>query len=472
MWASGQSGVCSLEGFLNDMEIKVKLLLFLFLVSLSTLLPRSGFGQYTVLQEFERLNKEFERLNKERRQQSLPQLDINDFFDIRGDDWKKKLLKELAGLGMGFDPARLIEFDLVPERWDLIDDPTTAVTWALGEWEPLPAKAVEVLEATFPDSTEEAEQFRIAALLYRYGRESGQKYLLAAARENGNADAVEILALNQEPEVWPALKARFDATPEPDFKLLRLLGLWAPEATELLSEGFRASRGSPPDYGYVLTLADHEVDAAMLKWVQQVFRERKERWKAFYAGTLIHLDPANPEPREYLIQRAQAWPTLSSTERSYVLKALVEGKNAQATVALRLMARGMINEHLTGDNLQYVSSWSLINAALLLLEVGTPRDHELVMKLAPYVFPPLTTESPRYSSTDYILMQAILNSNLPEAEKRLATLIKHPELIPYIKQQQKTQQLRRLPKAFLPTFTQNFVRTRSHWRGETIPEAG
>lgn len=397
--------------------------------------------------------KEFRRLNQERSAQGKPPLTFRDLTDLWSDAEKKRYMQKVAR-DSGF-------FLDIKKRWELIDDPTTALGWSYKELEPFPQGLLDTLERTLPLSTDSEEKVRIAALLYRYGRGLGREVLLQELPGPEGPTAASVFAQNRDPEARPPLMELFETevlAKEEREELIYALGRWAPETTALLSKGFLARRGSPAAYVQTFCAAPHQVDEATLQRLQQLYTKANGSWKADLAKTLYHVSPKYREPLAYLITQAKQWSDLPEMERSSVLKALADIDLPQTRQPLKPMVRGMVEEFLADPEAWY-TEWPVMNAALVLLEVGENKDKQLVIEM---LRRRAERERPPYSRTVSVLLRAIAESELPQAEEALQAIV-GDKVLSLLHRFQETQELRPLPAHLLPEPSRNFVRT-SHWR--------
>lgn len=407
--------------------------------------------------------REYMKMLRERAQQKKPPPTMREIFELYNEETKREwILEDLkAGGGAWW----------IPERWDYVQDPTTALRQADYDLEPLPSNAVKALERVFPLATDPMERLRLGALLYRYGSKMGWQYLIQEVRDHRNEEAAIILAWNQDEAAWPDLKQFFEASTKPSGELLYVLGRWAPKASTVLSAGFLAGRGYPSDYMKVLALADHKVDQATIERLQKFYRDWKR--KVEVAGALVRLQPEQQEPLEYLIGQTEKWQSLSEVEQEILFSTLLSAADPQLQ-ALRLQIATMVVEQYLAQSEAPVIDFVLFHATLEIIAHEGKKGQELGLAMLRKIVGKKGTPEegkkpqPADITSIYAVAEALVDSGAPDikrtvnavladaAEAMESILLLNREFVATLRAIRK---LRELPRRYTPVYSREFVHT-------------
>ena len=231
----------------------------------------------------ERTFKAFADQQQERIKRGERPLTLLDLVNTYPLNQKSVMIRKLAESQGPFFP--------IEGRWNLIDDASVALAWAVHEPEPFEHAVLDVLAALLLQSKNQNEQKWMAALLYRYDQPVGRKHLLSAALGQGDVEATTILALNQDSEVWPAIKTIF-VKGNPSNDLIYALGHWdAPEATELLSQRFLTYGARSLNELLALSMLKRTVSSNLLKRIEEVWKIQGNKPYIQAAIGLIRFEP-------------------------------------------------------------------------------------------------------------------------------------------------------------------------------------
>lgn len=383
---------------------------------------------------------EFTRLQEERMRQGKEPLTLLDLINMYSDDDQKEILRETV-------KDNRIYFE-IKGRWDLIDDPSTALGWALHEKEPFNKKVLDVLQSTFSLSEDRSERLQIAVLLYRYDNNTGRNYLLNELLERHDAEVAIVLASNRDQEALAGIREVFESS-IPSSELIYVLGRWGSEASPLLSEGLLASRGSPVDYVRALTMAAHRVDSATMERIRRMYEDGRGVTKVGAAAALIRLDPSSREPLEYLLNVLEKEGTHFESEKLFAAWGLSQVGSPEAEEPFRRI----VESYASNKEPVYVMPIH-VEAARVLAQMEAEEGKLLVVKmLRKMVKEGITDERDIYA-----IAQAIHDSGLPNSDEILNELMGDE----FVAKVQRVRELRALPTRLLPVSSRAFVGT-SYW---------
>ncbi len=127
----------------------------------------------------------------------------------------------------------------VPDFLDMVHDPIAQIAYLATLDEPLTAERLQTLTRALPAAAEGKVVTRIAAMLYRHGRDEGRTYLLQRLRQKDfTADLV--LAMNRDETAVEARRGRGYVQRVQQLKTLK------PLPRELLPESSRRIAGAAP----------------------------------------------------------------------------------------------------------------------------------------------------------------------------------------------------------------------------------
>jgi hypothetical protein len=416
---------------------------------------------------------EYQKMIRERYLQGKPLPRFEEMIDLLSEEARKDLILESLKSGM-LPPLPL------PERWDYVQDPTTALRQADYDFEPLPPIAVKALERVFPLATDPGERLRLGALLYRYGREMGRQYLIQEVRDHRNEEAAIILAWNQDDTAWPDLQTFFVNNPRPSDELLYGLGRWAPKTSLVLSAGYlRAERGALQDYERAFALGKHKVERTVLERLQQRYDKggREHSGKTITASTLLWLQPNHQAALTYLTERAATWRSLSEIEQSLLFNTIQSVSVPQLSILRQQVATTLVEQYLAQSDPRGIDqslSGASRNAVLELVANGGKKGQDLglatLYKMVGKKESPTEarTLQPASLSSIYAVAEALIDSGVPDIERTINTLLaKEAEALEslllfnreFTATLRAIRKLRELPTRYTPVFSREFVHT-------------
>jgi len=386
--------------------------------------------------------KEFAVQQSERQKQGKKLLTAQDLVERYCDKYKKQILEKQAASGGPFFPMR--------GRWDLVDKPSVALPLAIHEDEPFNEKILGVLEKMFPLSKEKDERFRIAALLYRYGRSAGRDYLFEELRRRDNPLAALVLALNQELEALDSIAKVFKShTPKGElfYDLIKAFGRWGPESSDLLEEGLLTGRGSRGAYLDALAMSKHEVGDAVIERIKWMFEagRRKKKTPVVEAAVLVWLRPNLTEPLEYLRGEAEKLPPPSGRWEFSLVWALSRIEPFLVKKSLIEIVESVVfsDKPIIAYHIHVLAAHNLIKIDP---DVGGPLVVKMLRKMA--------QRRPLYKRKLYAVAQAIYDSGLQKSDEILNEIMGEG----FAARIRKLRELRSLPEKLLPNSSREFVR--------------
>lgn len=145
---------------------------------------------------------------------------------------RKTFILQVAKTGRFFD---------VPELWQ-IDDPAIILRAVNHFPEPLEPAMLEALERVLPQIQNAQESERAAAILYRYGKKSGEVFLKTRLKNN-DLTAAAIFADNQDQSVFASILKLYSDNPQQSMILVPYLSQWhVPQVGAALLKAFEADQ--------------------------------------------------------------------------------------------------------------------------------------------------------------------------------------------------------------------------------------
>lgn len=385
----------------------------------------------------EEVLKELQSLQEQRVKNGQPPLTLLDLCNMYDEEGKRGCLQPALRTGV---------FLPVEGRWDLIDTPEQALAWALHEDEPLSDQVLTVLERTFPECETPEQCFGMAALLYRYRRDSGRRYLQQELREKDSEEAALILALNEEKDSFAEIAVTFLKTKSKSNALAFALAEFGPETGYLFER--RILQGEELWYAHPLVRSGKKsVDPIIVSKSRDAYHKPQipTLWGIEYGTVYALLNPADVEMKESVwadVEAATKDGVLGVPE--YVMEELARlDRDRAGKTFLRLTETWHSQKQSRPDWLYYQ-----VCAAVWLVRAdprqGVPLAVEALRKML---------EDKIADREVFAIAQAIYDTGLPKRETLLDEIMGKG----WVAKLQALRRLRPLPRSYLPLSSQPFL---------------
>ncbi|MGH7884161.1 MAG: hypothetical protein ACRENO_00540, partial [Thermodesulfobacteriota bacterium] len=357
-------------------------------------------------------------------------------------DYLKKFASHEVGAYVAFDG-----------RWDLIEElnnPKIALAWALIEIEPIDNRVLNILESSLDISKDPQERFKIAALVYRYGSNLGEDFLLSELNE-GNKDAALILLKNNEDSATQGL-INYIKNGSYDAEILRTLGsIKNKEMNDFLNnnllDNFEKIRPRL-DTMSAIRRGKQKLDTATEQKLNNFFKDEDVNGlKIETAATLLAAsDYKNSEYSSFLLEKMKDYYSYSSSVDRGLL--FIASSNLNSPQSFEL-SKKILNEYIQKEGFVGFDDFEQISLNNLLKNDSQNIDliEKAVKKRAEWVVsnPP--------NKIDYKLVETLYDSGSPNAE----ILIEENYGRKYLEGFLTTKALNELPFEYLPVRTKDFI---------------
>jgi len=291
------------------------------------------------------------------------------YFEDQPEHTQKKIIKRCAKIGLC-----LID---ISDYWYLIDDINTAYHASLSEDEPFNKYVIDIFDNQFGQINDENKKFHVAAILYRYGRDNGEEFLLKSLNDCEPKDAkckniIMFFILNKEQDQFQTID-EYMSSHDNISELIFLLGSWGRDSTTYLLSRFASSpRYHLLDYVKAFSLSSHKVDDASYSRIENLFHNIQNRSiQMIIAGALYKLNSENKISSEFLDNQILDYDSLNYSDKDSLLSTLkrVNYKRGE-DLAIRIL-----EEYNNKEDSKSIGRIE-INAAILLSGLYTEKGNK------------------------------------------------------------------------------------------------
>ena len=196
----------------------------------------------------------------------------------------------------------------LPDFWKLVTEPDKGLMLLAPFAEPYNPDILDMLERVLPNASQEVG-IRIAAILYRYHRPSGNIYLSKILNENADKTAALIFAVNKDTNQLPQILKVLSTSQDIDYEveLVKVLSSWHdPRIAPVLYSIFQRK---PKNSYLALALADQNYQNAIPLIRKLYFLEPQNSFAKVDAGVaLIKFDGKQADPILHFLTTGLAEP--------------------------------------------------------------------------------------------------------------------------------------------------------------------